>query len=804
MKNSVLGLFCLMTSLCMAQTLKIYDKSNLQYLEKAQIFNNSLPDSIYVTDANGVVDISKIEQKGQITLQHTYYLSQTVSFDQLKEMSFSVGMIEKMNDLDEVVVSASRFEEKKKDVVQKIQVVRSSDLKQMNQTSTADMLAQTGNVLVQKSQQGGGSPIIRGFETNRVLLVVDGVRMNNAIYRGGHLQNVMTIDNSVLDRVEIAFGPSAVVYGSDAMGGVMHFYTKDPTLSTTEVPLEKANAYGRYFSASNGYAVHGDLSIANRKFGSLTAFTVSKFGDLRQGAKRSSKYPDFGKRPWYVDRINGVDSMLQNKDQNVQVGSGYEQLDLLQKFLYQSSKDVKHTLNFQYSTTNDVPRYDRLTQESGANPKFAEWYYGPQRRLFLSYKLDLTKRMKIYDNARMIVGYQNIEESRMDRRFKKDILNHRIEKLNILSGNIDFEKQIGRSEIRYGIEGYTNLVNSTAFAEDIVHDTRLPLDTRYPDGGSQMTGLAAYATNTIELGKTKGRWIVNSGLRFSFVDLTAKFNDQSFFPFPFSTIEQQNSNLTGNMGLIFNPGKGFRVTGNFSTGFRAPNVDDLSKVFESVQGTVIVPNPKLKAEYSYNGELGISKTFKDRVTLSLLGYYTQLNNLIYTQKSQFNGQDSILYGGQLSQVISPTNTGSAYIYGLEGGLSGNLTSFLSVFGTLNYTYGRINTDSTDYPMDHIAPLFGRIGFTYTQKRFKAEVFSNFAGAKLLKDYNLIGEDNFAYATPDGMPAWYTLNLRVNYQFHKQLGLQVACENILDINYRTFASNISSPGRNFLITLRFNY
>jgi hemoglobin/transferrin/lactoferrin receptor protein len=804
MKNCFLGLFCLTMSFGMAQTLIIYDKSNLQGIEKVQLYNNAQPESVFLSDGNGEIEISKLNKSGSLSLRHPFYLRQSLTFEQLKESNFSVGMIEKMNDLDEVVISASRFEEKKKDVVQKIQVIRSSDLKQMNQTSTSDMLSQSGNVFVQKSQQGGGSPVIRGFETNRVLLVVDGVRMNNAIYRAGHLQNVMTIDNSILDRVEVAFGPSAVVYGSDAMGGVMHFYTKDPTLSSTDDPLVKSNAYARYFSAANGYAAHGDVSIANRRFGSLTAFTVSQFGDLKQGANRSSKYPDFGKRPWYVERINGVDSLIQNKNQNLQVGSGYEQLDLMQKFMYQSSENVKHTLNFQYSTSNDVPRYDRLTQLNGENPKYAEWYYGPQRRLFLSYKMDLTKKTRMYDNSRLIFGYQNIEESRMDRRFKNDILNHRIEKLDIATVNLDFEKQIGRSEFRYGLEGYTNFVNSSAFAENIVLNTRTTLDTRYPDGGSQMSGLAAYATNTLEFGKTKGRWILNSGLRFSFVDLKAKFNNQTFFPFPFSSIEQQHENLTGNIGLIFNPGKGFRITGNFSTGFRAPNVDDLSKVFESIQGSVIVPNPNLKAEYSYNGELGISKSFKDKVTLSVLGYYTQLNNLIYTQKSQFNGQDSILYDGQLSQVISATNAGSAYIYGLEGGLSGNLTSYLSVFGTLNYTYGRLKTDSTDYPMDHIAPLFGRLGFTYTQKGFKAEFFSNFAGAKLLKNYNLVGEDNFNYATPEGMPAWYTCNVRLNYQFNKLLGMQVACENILDQNYRVFASNISAPGRNFIVTLRYNY
>jgi hemoglobin/transferrin/lactoferrin receptor protein len=80
----------------------------------------------------------------------------------------------------------------------------------------------------------------------------------------------------------------------------------------------------------------------------------------------------------------------------------------------------------------------------------------------------------------------------------------------------------------------------------------------------------------------------------------------------------------------------------------------------------------------------------------------------------------------------------------------------------------------------------------------------YSGSKRLEDYNFVGEDNFAYATADGMPSWYTLNLRANYNINNQLSIQVAYENILDRNYRMFASNISAPGRNFILTLRGNF
>lgn len=121
--------------------------------------------------------------------------------------------------LNETVVAASRGSQARTAVAQQVRVIRRTEIERMNAPSTADLLSNTGQVFVQKSQQGGGSPVIRGFEASRVLLVVDGVRMNNAIYRAGHLQNVITMDNAALDRAEVLFGPASTVYGTDALGG---------------------------------------------------------------------------------------------------------------------------------------------------------------------------------------------------------------------------------------------------------------------------------------------------------------------------------------------------------------------------------------------------------------------------------------------------------------------------------------------------------------------------------------------------------------------------------------------------------
>ena len=791
----LLGIICSWVSF--AQTVQVTDKTNMQPLFNIAIYSNN-PKMSVTTNAQGQADLSSFKDADTIWFSNIGYIIKTYSYNELSTLNFNISLSEKSFSLDEIVVSASRFEEKRKDVSQPIQVIKSKELAFMNQQTMADVMQNSGNVLVQKSQLGGGSPIIRGFETNKVLMVVDGVVMNNAIYRGGHIQNIITLDNTMMDKVEIVFGPGSVVYGSDALGGVMHFYTKNPILSDNSGMKVKANAFNRFSTAYSEKTGHVDFSLGWKKLAALTSITYSDLGDLMQGNNRNPFYGDWGKKAFYVERINGKDSMIVNNNPNLQKQSGYKQYDILQKILYKQSDKVSHVLNLQYSTSTDVPFYSRLRQLSGAKPKYAEWYYGPQKRLFGAYSLNLNNDKGIYDHARIILAYQNIKESRNDRRFNKNIRNSRIEKLDIFSLNADFDKKIERNEIRYGIQGTYNKVNSTALMEDIVADTTGKLDTRYPDGGSTMQTIAGYFTHTFEINK---KLILNDGIRLSNVRLNSTFKDTTFFPFPFREVTQKNTALNGNIGLVCMPGADWRFTLLGSSGFRAPNVDDLSKVFESVPGSVVVPNPKLNPEYTYNADLGISKTIKKKVTIGTTGFYTVYKNAITNQPGTFNGQDSIVYSGQLSRVTMSVNAAEAYIYGINGYFSSDVSDNFSISSTINYTYGRIKTDTTDYPLDHIAPFFGKTSFNLKLKKFRGEFFVMYNGWKRLKDYNLSGEDNFSEATANGTPAWITLNLRSAYQFNRYLQLQIALENILDQNYRVFASGISAPGRNFIITLR---
>lgn len=756
------------------------------------------------TNVQGVATISKpIGANDKVFIAVPGYLPYETEYGDITKAGGKVYLSINAYTLGDVVISASKFEEKRDDIAQNVQVISSKAIAFQSQQTTADVLQQTGNVLVQKSQQGGGSPSIRGFEASRVLIVIDGVRLNNAIFRAGHLQNALRIDNSMLDKAEIVFGPGSVVYGSDALGGVMHFYTRNPILSSSNKALVTGGAYTRYSTANNEITGHADVSVGLKKWGFLTGFTYSKFGDLMQGGQGYTALTNGWKRNVYVDRINGVDTVITNADPNLQVGTGYTQYDIQEKVIYRPSDNFQHTVNFQFSNTGNVPRYDRLTELNGNGvPKSSEWYYGPEQRMLVSYKLDIFKANKAFNKGRIILAYQDIKESRHNRNFGAPNRTDRFEKVKVYSLNLDYEKQVAPGhELRYGLEGTYNDVNSTARRVNVNTGAESAQSSRYPAGGSQYYTGAAYVTHAWEINK---RLILNDGIRLSYVGLRSSFNDTTFFPFPYTDVSQNNVALNGNIGLVYMPGAGFRVAVVLSTGFRAPNVDDLAKVFDSAPGTVILPNPDIKPEYTYNADFTISKTFAKRITVEANGYYTVINRLLNVAPSTFNGQDSIVYDGQLSAVTQLQNRDNGYISGGYFAVRGNITDYLAVSGAINYTYGRIKGDTLDIPLDHVAPTFGRAGVMLTLKKFQAEAFSLFSGKKKLVDYSPSGEDNLQYATAEGMPGWFTLNLRAAYQFNRYVQLQVALENILDKNYRTFASGTSAAGRNLMITLRSNF
>jgi hemoglobin/transferrin/lactoferrin receptor protein len=798
-KNLLFAIFILGVQ-AFAQTITVKDKSNLQALEGVSI-------NYQITNAKGQVDFANVPvgENGIYVFSKIGYFSDSLNSDQLKSLNYTVLMSERAYDINGYVVSASKFAEKTSDIAQQVAVIDQKQIQFMGQANTADVLQQSGRAFVQKSQMGGGSIAMRGFEANKVLMVIDGVRMNNAIYRGGHLQNVLSVDNNMLDKTELLFGPGSVVYGSDALGGVVHFYTKNPLLASGNKTLIKAMAFTRFGTAMNEKTGHFDFNIGLKKWAFLSSVTVSDFGDMSIGKRGTKGYESWGRRTFYTERFGNKDSMVMNPDSFVQNPTGYKQWDLMQKVLFQQNKFVSHLLNVQHSNTSNVPRYDRLTEISNGKPAQAVWYYGPQTRTMVSYKLASIKKTIAYDQVNIIIAYQDLKESRHNRGFGSANTTHRNEHVKVSTFNADFQKEISsKSELRYGAEITHNGVQSTASKENVNSGAITPQTTRYPDGGSIMRTMALYATQSAYFSK---RIILNTGVRFTSTYLKSIFNDKSFFPFLDNSIVQNNQNTSGNLGLVYLGKNDLKIAGTVSTGFRSANVDDMTKVFESAGGRVIIPNAFVKPEQTSNLDLTVNKTFKKKLNVELNGYYSKYSNALTLGRAQLNGKDTITFDGVNSQIYSTQNAQNAYIIGGYLGMNFDINKKLSISGSVNYTYGRIKTDTSDYPLDHISPIFGRFGAVYKHSKWKAEFFAVFNGAKKSDDYNLVGEDNAIYSADPikGFnPAWYTLNLRGFYQINKTLQVQLAVENLLDQHYRTFSSGYSAAGRNIMFTLRGNF
>ncbi|MEO9533826.1 MAG: TonB-dependent receptor [Crocinitomicaceae bacterium] len=785
-----------------AQTITIIDSKN-NGVKEAYVYSNEHPRGA-ISDQKGKIDLSEFGSQELLTFQHVKF--ETFRIRKNEITGSTVQLKEKTNSLPTVYYDFPlRYNVSEKDEAGQIEKIDREIIKIENPATSADMLQNTGSILVQKSQGGGGSPIIRGFEANKLLLVIDGVRMNNAIYRSGHLQNAITVDNGVLDHTEIIFGPSSSLYGSDALGGVIHFHTRDPKITQADTMYFEGGTNLRFNSNNRSVTGHFDFSFGKKKWGYLSSITANKFGDIIMGTNRSFHNDSaFGLHPEVVVQVASGDTIVSNLNPNIQANSGYTQFDVLQKFVYQSNAHLKYTLNFQYSTSSKVNRYDKLTEYSGGELRFAEWYYGPQNRLFAQFKADFSKnpnnpKNKMYHSGVFSLAYQKIDEDRISRGFQDNNREVQEEDVHVFSLNTDFNRIFTKNRILfYGLEVQHNLVFSNAYMSNIQDATQVAAQTRYPQLSNYLSSGAYVEFKQ----KFKNNSILTAGTRFSFIAANSKFEDTTFLSLPFNEVNLLAAAPSANVGYVLNPDSLTQLKFLATTGFRAPNIDDYGKVFEK-SGNTVVPNDQLKPEYATGLDFTFSRTFgKDFLTIGGSAYGTYLFNAMVQRDFTLNGQDSIEYQGEMTKIQAIVNTDHAIVYGTSAYLRVNFTKEFNFRYSHNFTKG-IDI-SADTPLEHIPPQFGRIAFTYAGDKLNTSLYSFYNFRKKLSDYTPGGDNIDLTPSEAGTPPWWTLNFRVGYNFYENLTVQAAIENILDMHYRQFASGISAPGRNIMLSLKANF
>ncbi|MEN8120517.1 MAG: TonB-dependent receptor [Bacteroidota bacterium] len=787
------------------QGVKIVNKATDFPVEGVAIFNKEKTIST-ITDSDGYFDPDLFPDSDTIYIRHIVFKSLALTKSQLEEMKYQVFLIPNMFLMEELDVTAN-MRVNPDELPYKVDMINLDEIKLSSAQTAAEILESSGNVVIQKSQGGGGSPVLRGYEANKILLVIDGVRMNNAIYRNGHLQNSITIGQSLLENVELVFGPSSIAYGSDAIGGVIHYHTKKPPLSLEENFKYTLNAGLQYATANDATTGHVDFTFGKKNFSSLTGFQYGNFGNIKIGKSRAftSNDPDFGYTDYYVGKdALSQDVMVRNPNPELQLNTAYNQYDLLQKFLIVPGENLDVNLNFQYSTSSNISRYDQLTELENNTLQYSEWYYGPQKRLLASASAFYKNENRYFTNLKSTFAYQNIREDRINRKFQVDERLFQNEKVNVLSANFDFLKLIGINSLSYGLEFSRNGVASNAHYENIFTKQESIAQTRYPDGGSTMKSIAAYINYKWVI---RDQYILTSGFRLSYYRLYSEFlNNPLLVQLPFNEIKFNNAAPTGIVGFEMYPATEWKIRTVLSTGYRSPNVDDYGKV-RVKSDLITAPNDQLKPEYVYNAELGIQYQFEENISFDISGYYNLLTNAIVRTDFQLNGQDSLFYDGDMYKIITNANAAKAVVRGLSVGVDVNYsfseTKKKELFfrSTFNYNKGRNITDNV--PLGHISPVFGMVKFNFVHDKLSYEFLFRYQGIKKLEDMSPYGEDNGHKGTVEGFPGWNTFNAKVVYELNNNLSLRFSIENIFNQMYRPFASGVSAPGRNFIFSFKYS-
>jgi len=802
------------------QEIQVIDSLSKQGISNVFIYNKN-QNSYTTTDKKGETNISIFLDNEKVFFHLLGYKKREIIKKDIEKSDFIIKLKPQEKFLDEIILSVARSSSLKVKIAEKVSILTTKEIQLNSPKNGADLLKLGSGVRVQKSQGGGGSPVIRGFEANRVLLVVDGIRLNNAIFRSGHLQNAITIDPNYIERVEVIHGSSSVGYGSDALGGVVHYFTKNPEINSNK---KIKNSYSNYFSVANFSNLNNfSNQYSSKKWGLLTSVTFSNFNDIIIGEKRFHGFENWGLTPFFYQNNSNIyqENPSDNSDPSIQKNTGYNQFDFFQKLIFLLSHNIKLNLNFQLSNSSNIPRYDKLNEYSGNSLRYSEWYYGPQKRILFSPQINFYFDKKFLKKGTITSSFQSLNESRINRKAYNFTKSFQKENVKVIGLNGDFEGSMNsNNSFSYGFEIFYNKVQSIAFSNDLIingnkiigYENKKEIPTRYPSNGSSYKSYAGYLNWVWDINDFM---TINYGVRFTSTKLKASWKETALVNSLLSNYNINSKALTSSLGFTYRPTKKLKLNTIISSGFRNPNIDDIGKIREN-NNALTVPNTSLKPEYAYNLDFGINNYFKNsnlkfRTFCTLITRYIVRSTYNIFSDTTTTDINTILYDGNELKTIANTNLGNRFIYG--GSFDGNFKISNSLDLNTNITVTKAILNKKYGPMPSISPIFGSTFIKYQKNKILLNVIFKFSGSKKPNTYSFGGEDGLeetpiinsgGLITYNGSPNWKIFSLNANYKITQKVLLKLGAENIFDIHYKEFASGISSSGRNISLGLNVDF
>lgn len=677
---------------------------------------------------------------------------------------------------DDIVVTANRLEEKAYEIPAMISIISAVDVKEKTIAQTPELLRDAAGVNVQKTNQGGGSPIIRGLKSNRLLLMVDGIRMNNSTYRGGNFQYLNTIDAELVERIEVVHGPNAVMYGSDALGGVVHAISKKPDISPDNTITGAVNS--QISTADETKTINGNLVVSHPGWAAMVSGGYKNFGNVRRG--------DNGGR-LLMQRLSN-DSRTSRTLSKVQAPNNYWAYDFNSLVRIRPDDKSQIITGYQRNRQIDVPRYDVIETQTDSLRLFS-----PQERDLLYLRYFRQTEALLYDNISTTISWHRQSERR--RRIRKGGQIESVDRFGV--NTLGFSTQLNniisdRNRLNYGMDVYFDYISSASFQQQINTNARTPSAPLFPDG-SMFIQHGWYIQNSWT---PTSSWKISPGIRYSGFRLRAPFSTDPSLPVQFGTLKQSTRALTGSLGIKYALIRQINMVGNLAQGFRTPNMDDASKLGPGKGGTIYeVPNPDLKPERSISVDGGL-KVKSKYLEGDLIGFYNRINDVLIRTPVTLNGSPVIVDQGDTLSVFHKENAGQAMTAGFDINARIILNNRYNIRGRINYTYGQNISDNE--PLSGIPPVSGFVEAERSGEFLTAHISFRFAQSQT----RLSSEDKIDLRIPEGgTPGWQVFNIQISRTLNERLSFSLALNNITDRNYREHLSGLNAPGRNIILSLR---
>jgi len=646
--------------------------------------------------------------------------------------------------IQEVIVTSQRTPQESINIPYSVSYINRKSLDDFSPRTTPEALMNMNGLFVQKTNHGGGSPFIRGLTGNQTLILIDGIRLNNSIYRYGPNQYMNTIDVFAIDRIEVAKGTGSVQYGTDAIGGALQIFTKSPVL-TQQKPSFNGRLFGKYMSGDMEKTGRSELEYRSKKYGALIGATYRDFGDIIGGKATGRQSP-----------------------------SGYAEYAFDTKITASLRENIQLTVANQFNMQQHVPVYHKVVLENYLLNEF-----DPQQRMLTYARINVQSNENLFNQLRVIGSWQNNIEGRSSQKNGSSLMIRERDQVNTFGFTFDFNSKLSSVwTANSGVEIYHDQVGS-ARSETNTTGTDLAVNKRglYPDD-SKYGNYSIFTLHHLDFGK----WIFDGGIRFNSFDINITDNT-------LGKIKISPEALVFNTALMYNINLEHHVYSTFSSGFRAPNIDDLGTL-GIVDFRYEVPAYNLRPEKSQNYELGYKLNLRKFFGTAAI-YYMNLNQLITRIKEEGRFIDGY-------QVYKKENTERAYIRGFEAAFNWKALTQLEINSGISYTYGQNMTK--DEPLRRIPPLNGRLACTYKFRHLFSSAELIFASKQ---DRLAQGDISDNRIPQGGTPGWQVFNIYAGYQW-ASVKLNAGLQNVLNEDYRTHGSGINNVGRSAFISVDFSF